>query len=64
MQVHLVSIKIGVIWIADALVQTECSPRSDFDVVTHDAEFVKRWLSIEKNNVAVLEMPLYDITNS
>ena len=31
-QVHLVSIEVSIIWATNTLVQTEGSPRSDFDL--------------------------------
>ena len=39
-QVHLVAIKIRVVRVTHALVQTKCPPGPDFDIVAHDTEFV------------------------
>ena len=62
MKIHLIAVKVGVVRIADALVESECPMRSHLDKVAEDTELVKRWLSIEQHDVAVFKVAFDNIT--
>lgn len=64
MQIHLIAIEISIVRRANTLVETECTPRPNLGVVCHDTQFVKRWLAVEQNNVVVIQMSLYQVSDS
>ncbi|KAH3669375.1 hypothetical protein OGAPHI_001496 [Ogataea philodendri] len=62
-QVHLVSIEIGVVRSTNTLVQTERSPWPDLGEMAHDRQTVQRRLSVEQNDVSVLDVSLHNVSN-
>jgi hypothetical protein len=54
MAVHFIAIKISIVRSTDTCVEPKSSPFHHLDAVRHDRHFVKRWLTIKKNNITVL----------
>jgi hypothetical protein len=62
MQVHLISVKICVVRVAHAFVESKGPPRTNLDKVTHDTELVERRLTVEEYYIAVLEVAFDDVS--
>ena len=58
MDVHFVAVEIGVVRSADAFVETESFPRHNFDLMTHHRLAMKGRLTVEKDDIAVVQMSL------
>ena len=56
MHVHLITIEISVVGGRHRQVETEGGVGHDANAVPHHRHFVERWLAIENDKVAVLEM--------
>ena len=52
----------NVYWIADAFVEAKGSPWTHLDLVRHHGHTVQRGLSIEQDNVTIVQMPLDNIS--
>ena len=62
MDVHLVTIKVSIIWLADALVESQGPKRHDPRLVSHDGHSVQTRLTVEEHTVAILKVALHDVS--
>ena len=53
MEVHFVSIKVGVVRWADAWIEAECLVWQDLYSMRHDRHSMERWLPVEEYDVPV-----------
>ena len=60
MEVHLVSIKVRIVWRTDGWVEPEGLVGEDSHAVCHDGHSVEARLPVEEHNVAISEMSLDD----
>ena len=59
MNIHFITIKVSIISAAVSVVHADCLLfRQDLCQVGHHARLVQSWLSIDKKDIAVCEMPV------
>ena len=64
MDIHFVTVEVGIVRRANANVQSEGLPWPHFDLVRHNTDFVQRGLSIEEHNISVVEVSFHNVTNA
>mmetsp|Transcript_41853 Transcript_41853/g.107090 ORF Transcript_41853/g.107090 Transcript_41853/m.107090 type:complete len:579 (+) Transcript_41853:833-2569(+) len=62
-QVHFVPIKVGIVGVADALVEAEGAPGHDARAVCHDGHAVQAGLAVEEHHVAISQVALHDVAH-
>ena len=62
--VHFISVKIGVIWLTNAEIETKGFVRKNAHTMGHETKPMQRRLPIEKDVISINQMPLYDLTVS
>eukprot|EP00951_Prasinocladus_malaysianus_P036785 scaffold390002_cov34-Prasinocladus_malaysianus.AAC.1 len=62
-KVHLVAVKVGVVWVADALVEAEGAPGHNAGLVSHDGHAMQAGLAVEQHDVAILQVALHNVPN-
>src|SRR3989344_6766562 len=62
MQVHLIAIKICVVWMTHCWIQAECPSWKDSYFMCHHAHAMQAWLSVEYCNITIHEMAFDNIS--
>lgn len=63
MDIHLISIEVGIEWGTYAFIESESFALPDSNFESHHGDSMQTWLSIENNNIPILYMSLNYISN-
>uniref|UniRef100_A0A2P2LRS5 DNA-directed RNA polymerase subunit n=1 Tax=Rhizophora mucronata TaxID=61149 RepID=A0A2P2LRS5_RHIMU len=56
MQIHLITIKICIVWVTNRFIKSQSSPRHYSRPMAHDRHPMQAWLSVKKNYVPIFQM--------
>ena len=62
MDVHLITIKVSIKGRATAFIEPQGIPFLNICFKSHDTNSMQTWLSIEEDDVSILEVPLHNVT--